>query len=64
MVANSFVLEKNLLQKGLVCRTSKQEVTKVVSLVKMAENLPNVSSPLKLNFLLNERTRYFVRIVF
>ena len=28
-------------------QAGKQEVTKVVSLVKMAENLPGVSSPLK-----------------
>ena len=32
---------------GLVMHESKQEVTKVVSLVKIAENLPDVSSHLK-----------------
>ena len=31
----------------LVCRKAKQEVIKIISLVKMAETLPHVCSPLK-----------------
>ena len=38
MRANSFPLEFIFLQKGFDMQDSKQEVTKVVSLEKMAEN--------------------------
>ena len=40
-------------QKGLGVQESRQEVTKVVSLVKMAENLPFIKSPLNACDMLN-----------
>ena len=46
MGANSFLLEKIPTQKGFGMQESKQEVTKVVSPVEMAENLPSISSVL------------------
>ena len=48
--ANSFLLEYNPFQKGLDVQEDKQKVTKVVSLVKMVENLlsVHVSSPSKI----------------
>ena len=46
MGANSFLLKLTPFQKGCNVLESKQEVTEVVSLVKIAENLSNVfSSP-------------------
>ena len=47
MGANSFLLEWTHFQMGLGVLESKQEVTKVVSLVKMLENLQSISSPIK-----------------
>ena len=44
--ALSFLVEYTPLQKRHGVQVSKTEVTKNVSIVKMAENLPNVSSPL------------------
>ena len=46
---NSFLLEYTPFQKGLDVQEDKQKVTKVVSLVKMVENLlsVHVSSPSK-----------------
>ena len=38
MGANSFLLEKTPFQKGSSVQESKQEVTEVISLAKMAEN--------------------------
>ena len=50
---STFFPFKDLFSEGTGEQESKQEVTKVVSLVKMAENLPSVSSPLKyLDFVL------------
>ena len=37
--ANSYLLEKTPFQKGIGVQERKQQVTKVVSLVKMGENL-------------------------
>ena len=39
--ANSSLLEQIPYQKGFSLEEDKQEITKVVSLVKMVENLPN-----------------------
>ena len=44
--ANSFLLVHTHFSKRLGVRKVKQEVKKVVSLAKMAENLPSVCSPL------------------
>ena len=45
MGANSFLLSRPLFQTEIIVPKHKQEVTKVVSLIKiMAENLPGVSS--------------------
>ena len=38
---NSFLLEQIPFQMGFSVEEGKQEITKVVSLVKMVENLPN-----------------------
>ena len=48
--ANSFFLEKTPFQKGLGVQDSKQEYTKVVSLVKTVENVPLFVSSLLNNF--------------
>ena len=42
MGANSFLLEYTPFQKGLRMQKRKLEVTKVVSLVNLAENVPSV----------------------
>ena len=43
--AKAFPFRVTPFQKGISGQECNQEVTKVVSLVKMAENLPTVSSP-------------------
>ena len=53
MGANSFLLGLTSFQKRLGVQKSKQEVTKVVSLVKILESLPSVSSLLKLNMVMS-----------
>ena len=45
-VANYF-LRVDFFQRGFMCRKSKQEVKKVISLVKMAEKLLCVPIPFK-----------------
>ena len=45
--ANSFLVEQTPFQKGLDVKKRKQEVTKVLSLIKWQNNLCNVSRPLK-----------------
>ena len=47
MGTNSFFLELTAFQKGLYVQESKQEVTKVASLVKMVENGTSVFRSLK-----------------
>ena len=46
MGANSFLFRENPFQKGLDVQEGKQEVKKVVSFKKIAENLSSVPSPL------------------
>ena len=50
--ANSFLLEQTPFQKELDVPELKQEVTKVVSLLKHGEYLQGASSPLKVSFCL------------
>ena len=41
-----FPFKVDPFQRALVCKKAKQEVTRVVSLIKMAENLPSILSRL------------------
>ena len=43
--ANSFLSQYTSYHKGTGMQESKQEVTKVISLVEMAKNLPSASRP-------------------
>ena len=45
----NFILEQISFHNRTKTQEGKQEVTKVISLVKMADNVPGVSSPLKSN---------------
>ena len=61
--ANSFFLEKIPFQKWLGVQESKQEVSKIVSLVKRGQKLPSVLSPLRWKFEESDKSNhnnYFV----
>ena len=53
LAKNALAFKVDSLQKGPGMQESKQEVKKVVSLVKMSDNLPSVLSSYKLAFKLN-----------
>ena len=58
MGTNSFLLEQNHSPKRFVVQESKQEVTKVVSLTTVIENLPGL-----LTLLTNDANTYIVNYV-
>ena len=57
-------IREDPFSEGACCSGNKQAVTKIISLVKLAENLPSVFRPLKRQYQLQLTTFFFFIIIF